>query len=110
MRPARFPSPNREATHPSASRAPTQSAHSEDAANDGACLSPEHEANGYLVAGERADGGDGCLVDLLAAAGRDELDACGPERKLTSSRPFLLTNQAGHARDDEQEQERRGRD
>ena len=59
---------------------------------------PKHQTDGGRLAGERSDGRDGSLVDLLAPAGRDELDARRPQRELARGRPLLLANQAGHAR------------
>ena len=53
---------------------------------------------------------DGSAAHAVAARCRDELDARVPQRKLACRLPFLLANQPGHARDDEQEQDRRGDD
>ena len=68
-------------------------------------LSPKHQTDGDLFAGECSDGRYRCRVHLLAPAGCHELDARRPQGELARGRLFLLSNQAGHAHDDEQEQD-----
>ena len=78
---------------------------------DDCALSVEqNETDRRRPADESLDGRDGGVVDLLATAGRDELDARPSQRQLARCRALLLADEAGHAGDDQQEQDRRCED
>ena len=69
----------------------------------------EHEADG-LVLSQQALGGSHCgFLHLLVTGRGHEPDTRAAQRDLALDRAFLLANQPGHARDDEQE-EHGGRD
>ena len=70
----------------------------------------QNQTNGAFGSEQRLRRMDSGAANAVAARCGDELDARMPQRKLACSLPFLLANQPGHARDDEQEQDRRGDD
>ena len=75
--------------------------------NDCALSVQQDETDCRRLADESKDRRDGSLVDLLATAGRDELDARPSQRKLARCRSLLLAHQTDHAGHDEKEQQRR---
>jgi hypothetical protein len=70
----------------------------------------QDETDCRRLADESEDGRDRSFVDLLATAGRDELDSRPSQCQLARCGSFLLADQADHARHDEKEQQRRRHD
>ena len=70
----------------------------------------QDQTNGAFGAEQRLCRMDGGAPHAVAARCRDELDAGVPQRELACCLPFLLANQPRHARNDQEEQDRRGDD
>ena len=66
------------------------------------------EPGGHVVAGERARRVERGAADVLATGGGDEVGARGAEDPLARDGALLLAHEAGHAGDDEAEEEDRG--
>ena len=75
---------------------------------DKATVLGQAEPGGRAVAGELAGRGEGRVADVLAARGGDQIGARGAEDPLARDGALLLTDEAGHARHDEAEEEDRG--
>ena len=76
--------------------------------DDDAVALGEAEARDHLVTRERTRGDERGAADVVAAGGGDEVGARGAEDLLAGDGALLLAHEAGHAGDDEAEQEDRG--
>ncbi len=66
----------------------------------------QDEASAHVPFDKSMDRRDRSPVHLLAAGRRDEIDARSPQRELACRRARLLTDEPGHAQDDEEEKDR----